>query len=71
LFSQNCAGCHTLKAANATGTVGPNLDTLKPSAATVTKQVNNGGGAMPAFKGTLSPEEIAALAKYVSSVAGQ
>jgi mono/diheme cytochrome c family protein len=71
LFSQNCAGCHTLKAANATGTVGPNLDDLKPSAATVTKQVNNGGGAMPAFKGTLSPAEIAALAKYVSSVAGQ
>lgn len=71
LFSANCAGCHTLKAANATGSAGPNLDTLKPSAAVVTKQVNNGGGAMPAFKGTLSAAEIAALAKYVSSVAGQ
>ena len=24
--SQGCAGCHTFKAAGATGTVGPNLD---------------------------------------------
>jgi mono/diheme cytochrome c family protein len=70
LFTQNCAGCHTLKAANATGTVGPNLDTLGADEATVQKQVENGGGGMPAFKGTLSPEEITALAKYVSSVAG-
>ena len=27
-----CAGCHTLAAAGATGTTGPNLDQLKPSA---------------------------------------
>jgi mono/diheme cytochrome c family protein len=25
-FSQNCASCHVLEAANASGTVGPNLD---------------------------------------------
>ena len=31
LFSENCASCHTLAAANATGKVGPNLDDLKPS----------------------------------------
>ena len=71
LFTANCAGCHTLKAANATGTVGPNLDNLKPSDAVAAKQITNGGGAMPAFKGTLSAAEITALAKYVSSVAGQ
>jgi mono/diheme cytochrome c family protein len=71
LFTSNCAGCHTLKAANATGTVGPNLDSLKPSDAVVVKQVTNGGGGMPAFKGTLSAAEIAALGKYVSSVAGK
>ena len=29
--SAGCGGCHTLKAAGATGTVGPNLDALKPS----------------------------------------
>ncbi|MFZ0343339.1 MAG: c-type cytochrome, partial [Gaiellaceae bacterium] len=30
-----CAGCHTLSAAGATGTVGPNLDQLMPSMAAV------------------------------------
>ena len=30
-----CAGCHTLAAAGATGTTGPNLDQLKPSTAVV------------------------------------
>jgi mono/diheme cytochrome c family protein len=64
-----CAGCHTLKDAGATGNVGPNLDQLKPSAARVSHQVQVGGGAMPSFKGTLSPAQIAAVAAYVSSVA--
>ena len=39
--------------------------------ATVKCQVENGGGAMPAFKGTLSDATIANVAAYVSSVAGQ
>lgn len=66
-----CSGCHTLKDAGATGTVGPNLDTLKPSQAAVQTQVENGGGAMPAFKGQLTAAQIAAVATYVSSVAGK
>jgi mono/diheme cytochrome c family protein len=66
-----CGGCHTLKDAGATGTVGPNLDQLKPSEATVAHQVENGGGVMPAFKGKLTPAQIQAVAKYVSSVAGK
>lgn len=66
-----CKGCHTLKDAGATGTVGPNLDTLKPSKSVVAHQVEVGGGAMPAFKGQLSPAEIDAVAAYVSSVAGK
>ena len=66
-----CKNCHTLKAAGANGTVGPNLDQLQPSAALVTKQVNTGGGAMPSFKGKLSPKQIKAVADYVSSVAGK
>lgn len=70
IFSANCATCHTLKAAGATGTVGPNLDALKPSSDRVSKQVTNGGAVMPAFKGQLSTAEIQAVAKYVSSVAG-
>ena len=32
LFGTHCAVCHTLAGANATGKVGPNLDTLKPPA---------------------------------------
>jgi len=65
-----CAGCHTLSAAGATGTTGPNLDQLKPSTSVVAHQVMVGGGAMPAFQGKLSPAQIQAVAKYVSSSAG-
>ena len=66
-----CAGCHTLAAAGATGTTGPNLDQLKPSTGVVAHQVMVGGGLMPAFQGKLSPAQIRAVAKYVSSSAGK
>ena len=66
-----CAGCHTLAAAKATGTVGPNLDQLKPAMALVVHQVTVGGGVMPSFKGKLSAAQIDAVAKYVSSSAGK
>jgi mono/diheme cytochrome c family protein len=69
--SAGCSGCHTLKDAGATGTIGPDLDTLKPSKATVAHQVEVGGGAMPSFKGKLSDAQIQAVAAYVSSVAGK
>jgi mono/diheme cytochrome c family protein len=65
-----CSGCHTLAAAKATGQVGPNLDHLKPSAATVRHQVTHGGGGMPSFKNTLSAKQIGAVATYVARVAG-
>jgi mono/diheme cytochrome c family protein len=71
VFSQNCESCHTLKDAGSTGSVGPNLDDLKPDEATVKTQVENGGGPMPAFKGKLSDAQITAVSQYVSSVAGQ
>jgi mono/diheme cytochrome c family protein len=71
IFSSNCASCHTLKAAGATGTVGPNLDQLKPTEPVVERQVTNGGGVMPAFKGTLTPAEIKAVAAFVASNAGK
>jgi len=66
-----CAGCHTLAAAGAKGTTGPNLDQLKPSTSVVAHQVMVGGGLMPAFQGKLSPAQIQAVAKYVSSSAGK
>ena len=71
IFQANCASCHTLKAAGATGTIGPNLDQLKPPLARVKHQVEVGGGVMPAFKGTLTPAQIDAVAKFVSSSAGK
>jgi cbb3-type cytochrome c oxidase subunit III len=68
-----CSGCHTLAAAGATGTIGPNLDQLAPNLtlAIVVHQVTNGGAVMPAFKGKLSAAQIQAVAKYVSSSAGK
>jgi cbb3-type cytochrome c oxidase subunit III len=71
IFKTNCASCHTLAAAGATGTVGPDLDQLKPAMAVVVRQVTNGGAIMPAFKGKLTPAQIQAVAKYVSSSAGK
>ena len=66
-----CTGCHTLKAAGSTGTVGPNLDEAKPSKELVIDRVTNGQGGMPSFKGQLSEAHIQAVADYVSSNAGK
>jgi len=71
VFTSNCGGCHTLGDAGTNGQVGPNLDDLKPAKAVVVRQVNNGGGQMPSFKGKLSGAQIDAVATYVSSVAGK
>jgi mono/diheme cytochrome c family protein len=68
--SAGCGGCHTLAAAHSTGTVGPNLDTLKPDYRHVTAQVTNGGAAMPSFKKTLTPQQIADVAAYVVKSTG-
>ena len=69
IFAANCGSCHTLKAAGTSGTVGPNLDQLKLPEARVKTQVINGGGGMPAFKGTLTDAQISAVAKYVAEQA--
>ena len=66
-----CAGCHTLKAAGTTGTVGPNLDQLMPAFPIVRRQVTNGGAKMPAFKDVLLKAQIDAVAKYVAAHAGK
>jgi sulfite dehydrogenase len=70
VFSASCAGCHTLKAAGAAGTVGPDLDTAGVDAATVESTVRSGSGVMPSFQGQLSDAEIKAVADYVASSAG-
>ena len=71
IFVANCGSCHTLADAATSGKVGPNLDQLMPGLARVQRQVTNGGSVMPAFKGKLTPEQIKAVAEYVSSVAGK
>lgn len=70
VFTANCAGCHTLEAAGASGQVGPDLDELQPDADRVAEQVRNGGGGMPAFADQLTDEEIQAVADYVAENAG-
>jgi cytochrome c553 len=70
IFTTNCGGCHTLSDAGTSGTVGPNLDDAQPDEALVVERVTNGQGAMPPFKGTLSEQQIADVAAYVSTAAG-
>ncbi len=68
--SSGCGGCHTLAAAHSTGTVGPNLDQLKPDYRAVTAQVTNGGAQMPSFKASLSSQQIADVSAYVVKSTG-
>ena len=68
--SAGCGNCHTLAAAHSTGTIGPNLDTLKPDYRAVTAQVTNGGAQMPSFNKTLSTQQIADVAAYVVDSTG-
>jgi len=63
--SAGCGGCHTLKAAGASGTIGPNLDSLKPEYDVIVHQVENGGGPMPAFKDQLTQKQIDDVAAFV------
>lgn len=70
LGASACGGCHTLADAGASGTVGPNLDEAMPDNELVLDRVTNGQGAMPSFSSSLSEQQIADVAAYVSSVAG-
>jgi cytochrome c6 len=69
-LTAGCTACHTLKDANATGSVGPNLDNAKPAYSRVIDRVTHGKGVMPSFTGKLNETQIHDVAKYVSSIAG-
>jgi mono/diheme cytochrome c family protein len=69
IFLDSCGSCHTLADAGATGTAGPDLDSLKPEYARVVRQVTRGGGIMPAFGGSFSDREIEEVAAYVAAAA--
>ena len=60
-----CGTCHTLKSAESSGDIGPNLDMLKPQIDQIIYAVTNGVGVMPPWEGILTPEEIEAVAYYV------
>jgi mono/diheme cytochrome c family protein len=78
VFAQRCATCHTLKAANAVGKVGPNLDQLvggldpkgqKPFILSAIKQGRaQGRGQMPAA--LVDGQDAQDVAAFVSAVAG-
>jgi mono/diheme cytochrome c family protein len=63
--SAGCGACHTLKAAGATGSVGPDLDAAKPGQDLVIQRVTNGINVMPAFGSQLSTSQIQDVASYV------
>jgi mono/diheme cytochrome c family protein len=65
VFAENCSVCHGATGHGGGG--GPDLTTMPKAKeqAGAEEQVTNGGGGMPAFKGTLSEEEIANVAAYV------
>lgn len=65
-----CAVCHTLKAAGATGEVGPVLDELRPDAQRVLRVLHNGFGVMPSYEGQLPEADLRALASFVAHSTG-
>jgi mono/diheme cytochrome c family protein len=69
-LSAGCTGCHTLKDAGSTGTVGPNLDSAKPPLSRAVARVTKGRGAMPPFKGQLTDKQIADVTAYVVTKTG-
>ena len=60
-----CGVCHVLQSAGSDGQIGPNLDLLKTPEERIIYTVVNGIGVMPAFKDTLTMEEIESVAYYV------
>jgi mono/diheme cytochrome c family protein len=66
VFSEECSTCHGATGHGGNG--GPDLTTmpLAKTQAGAEKQVTDGGGGMPAFKGQLSSEEISNVAAYVA-----
>jgi quinohemoprotein ethanol dehydrogenase len=66
VFAANCSVCHGATGHGGNG--GPDLTSI-PSAkqmAVVVKQVENGGGGMPAFRGQLTQQEIEDVSTYVT-----
>jgi mono/diheme cytochrome c family protein len=72
LFGQRCRNCHTLKAANASANVGPNLDSLAPPKALVLDAIHNGRaqGNGNMAKDLVTGEDAEAVAQFVAVATG-
>jgi len=62
--ASKCGGCHTLKAAGSTGTIGMDFDYLKPTQVEVAETVTAGGDIMPAYP-SLTVKQVNDLAAFV------
>ena len=62
----NCSTCHTLFDAGSEGSIGPNLNEIRPDINRVIAAVTNGIGVMPAYEGLLTEDEIKSVSYYVS-----
>jgi hypothetical protein len=73
VFAVHCAACHQLAASHSIGAVGPDLDSVQPTAAQVETIVENGQvgsyGVMPA--GLATGPDLSAVAHYVAAVANR
>jgi mono/diheme cytochrome c family protein len=73
LFGLRCANCHTLKAANAIASVGPNLDELRPNRELVLDAIENGrargNGQMAG--GLYTGQDAEDVAAFVAKAVGQ
>jgi mono/diheme cytochrome c family protein len=73
LFISTCKSCHTLRAVQARGVTGPDLDRIggldRQRVLNAIRKGGTGQGRMPA--GLLQGEDARAVARYVARVAGQ
>jgi mono/diheme cytochrome c family protein len=78
VFARNCSTCHTLRASNAVGRVGPNLDQLQPGRPKALKALAldamakgraRGQGQMPAQ--LVTGQDAQDVATYLAAVAGR
>lgn len=66
IYKSNCLSCH---GDQLQGGMGPELAKVGAtmSQADIHKQITNGGGGMPPFKGTLTAEQIDTLAAWLAA----
>jgi quinohemoprotein ethanol dehydrogenase len=68
IYGNNCLACHGAEGAG--GHNGPGLQGINKDLDAIITQIKKGGGQMPPFEGTLTEEEIKAVADYVQGLRG-